>query len=343
MRRLPASSLALLLAACAPLPPERPDARGGDAVQLPADGAAPRGDDGPRRLIDGGPMQPFDASNVPDAVPENAPRSKYGNPSSYEVFGRRYHVMRDARGYQERGVASWYGTKFHGARTSSGERYDMYSMTAAHKTLPLPTWVRVTNLENHRSVVVKVNDRGPFHQNRIIDLSYSAALKLGIVGKGTGLVEVRALGPGASLESSGVPQDQTVATPLPTPRTADTGTPAVTAGLVDAPRSTALGTVPDAAPAPMPQPAAPSAVTAAPHAPQLFLQVGAFAEEKNARALALRLQENGIGISAVVHGNGDAGNLHKVRIGPLATVEDVDAMTAKLVALGLKDPQLVIP
>jgi len=104
--------------------------------------------------------------------------------------------MKDARGYVERGIASWYGTKFHGRRTSSGEIYDMYGMTAAHKTLPLPTYVRVTNLKNGRSVVVKVNDRGPFHDNRLIDLSYTAAKKLGIVATGTGLVEVRAITPG---------------------------------------------------------------------------------------------------------------------------------------------------
>lgn len=144
---------------------------------------------------DGAPRQPVDVSHVPDAVPQVAPRSRYGNPDSYVVRGKRYYVMDSAAGYVERGIASWYGTKFHGRRTSSGEPYDMYAMTAAHKTLPLPTWVRVTNLRNGRSVVVKVNDRGPFHHNRIIDLSYAAAVKLGIQRHGTGLVEVRALDP----------------------------------------------------------------------------------------------------------------------------------------------------
>jgi rare lipoprotein A len=103
--------------------------------------------------------------------------------------------MADSRGYVERGIASWYGTKFHGRRTSSGETYDMYAMTAAHKELPIPTYVRVVNLRNGNAVVVKVNDRGPFHGNRIIDLSYAAAAKLGILGKGTGLVEVQAIDP----------------------------------------------------------------------------------------------------------------------------------------------------
>lgn len=124
------------------------------------------------------------------------PRSKYGNPASYVVFGKRYYVMDSAEGYVEQGIASWYGPKFHGRKTSSGETYDMHGMTAAHKTLPLPTWVRVTNLENGRSIVLKVNDRGPFVHNRLIDLSRTAADRLGIIAKGTGLVEVRALSPG---------------------------------------------------------------------------------------------------------------------------------------------------
>lgn len=146
---------------------------------------------------DSAPTTVPDVSRVPDAVPKVEPRSKYGNPSQYEVFGKNYYVMNSASGYHEKGIASWYGTKFHGRRTSSGEIYDMYAMTAAHKTLPLPTYVEVTNLENGRKVIVKVNDRGPFHDNRLIDLSYSAATKLGIVSKGTGLVEVRAITPGS--------------------------------------------------------------------------------------------------------------------------------------------------
>jgi len=144
---------------------------------------------------DYGPDVPVDVSHVPDAVPQNAPYSKYGNPSSYTVRGKTYHVLKHSDGYREKGLASWYGLKFHGKRTSSGEPYDMYAMTAAHKTLPLPTWVRVTNLDNDRSVVVKVNDRGPFHAGRIIDLSYAAASKLGVLGKGTAPVEVVALRP----------------------------------------------------------------------------------------------------------------------------------------------------
>ena len=146
---------------------------------------------------DAAPREPIDISGIPDAVPRNEPLSRYGNPVSYEVMGHRYYTLKSRNGYIERGIASWYGTKFHGRRTSSGEPYDLYKMTAAHKTLPLPTYARVTNLKNGRSVIVKINDRGPFHSNRIIDLSYAAAAKLGILEYGTGLVEVEAINPSA--------------------------------------------------------------------------------------------------------------------------------------------------
>lgn len=132
--------------------------------------------------------------NVPDAVPVPEPRSAYGNPKSYVVAGKRYHVMDSASGYRSTGNASWYGRKFHGRRTSSGEIYDMYKMTAAHTTLPIPSYVRVTNLDNNKSVVVRVNDRGPFHHDRIIDLSYAAASKLDMLN-GTTRVSVEAISP----------------------------------------------------------------------------------------------------------------------------------------------------
>jgi len=142
----------------------------------------------------------IDLHAIPDAIPRVEVKSRYGNPQSYVVFGKRYEVMDSSSGYKKRGVASWYGSKFHGKRTSSGETYDMYAMTAAHKSLPLPTYVKVTNLSNKKSVVVKVNDRGPFHNDRIIDLSYTAATKLGITSNGTGLVEVVALDPGGNIK-----------------------------------------------------------------------------------------------------------------------------------------------
>jgi rare lipoprotein A len=152
---------------------------------------------------------------VPDAVPRVEPRSRYGNPAFYEVFGKRYYVLSSSVAYVERGVASWYGPGFHQVLTSTREPYDMYAMTAAHKTLPLPAYVRVTNLQNGRSVVVRVNDRGPFVGNRIIDLSYSAAAKLDMLKNGTAMVEVRAIDPSTPLESPTPPTTAAhVATPV---------------------------------------------------------------------------------------------------------------------------------
>ena len=136
---------------------------------------------------------PAAVESAPDAIPRREPRSAHGNPPVYSVLGKRYYVLATADGYLERGVASWYGPTFHGESTSNGEKYDMYAMTAAHKTLPLPTYARVTNLKNGRSVTVRINDRGPFVSNRLIDLSYSAAAKLDMLKEGTTLVEVRAL------------------------------------------------------------------------------------------------------------------------------------------------------
>ncbi|MCW5590159.1 MAG: septal ring lytic transglycosylase RlpA family protein [Legionellales bacterium] len=142
---------------------------------------------------DGPPLGNIDYQSIPNAVPQVLPKSRYGNPDSYVVFGRRYYVLNSAYGYKQRGIASWYGTKFHARRTSSGEPYNMLAMTAASKVLPIPCFAKVTNLENGRQVIVKVNDRGPFKENRIMDLSYVAAKKLGIVGRGTGLVEVETI------------------------------------------------------------------------------------------------------------------------------------------------------
>ena len=153
------------------------------------------------------PSRPPDISNVPDAVPRTEPRSRYGNPPYYEVYGQRYYVMPTGHGHVERGVASWYGEKFHGRRTSSGEPYDMYAMTAAHKTLPLPSYARVTNLSNGRSVVVRINDRGPFVDNRIVDLSYTAAQRLDMIGPGTAFVELEVLA------GDGVPAAVTASAP----------------------------------------------------------------------------------------------------------------------------------
>ncbi|MFP5350058.1 MAG: septal ring lytic transglycosylase RlpA family protein [Gammaproteobacteria bacterium] len=174
MKNVALLSCLLLLAACGSVP------RGGGYYE----------DDGPHD------RPHIDISKIPDAVPKAEPLAATGN-KPYTVFGVGYRPLASARGYRERGVASWYGKKFHGKRTSSGEAYDMYAMTAAHKTLPIPSYVRVRNLQNGRSVVVRVNDRGPFLHNRVIDLSYAAAARLDILATGTGLVEVEAIDVGA--------------------------------------------------------------------------------------------------------------------------------------------------
>ena len=172
--RLLVFSFAVLLAACSSTPP-----RGGGYYK----------DDGP----DANP--PANLASIPDAVPRAEPLHKYAN-RPYEVFGKKYVPLASVQPFSQRGTASWYGKKFHGQKTSSGETYDMYKMTAAHPTLPIPSYVRVTHVGNGKSVVVRVNDRGPFHGGRIIDLSYVAAYKLGYVGAGSAQVQVEAVVPG---------------------------------------------------------------------------------------------------------------------------------------------------
>jgi rare lipoprotein A len=151
------------------------------------------------------PVVQRDPSGIPDAVPRVEPRSRSGNMDAYTVRGRRYFTKDDSTGHVERGIASWYGPGFHGRKTSNGEPYDMNAMTAAHKTLPLPTYARVTNLQNGKTAVVRINDRGPFHGPRVIDLSRAAATKLGVIGTGTAEVEVRALDPTSSDPVAGNP------------------------------------------------------------------------------------------------------------------------------------------
>ncbi len=145
--------------------------------------------------VSGGDSAPenYIRNDTPDAIPANEPLSRYGNMPNYTVRGKTYQVLKNSTGFTQQGIASWYGTKFHGRKTSSGEPYNMYAMTAAHKTLPLPTYVEVTHTGNGRKIILKVNDRGPFHDGRIIDLSYAAARKLGISATGTGPVSIRAI------------------------------------------------------------------------------------------------------------------------------------------------------
>lgn len=200
--------VALTLAGCGshrPRPVQRPTA--GRAPVRSQQGAPRRADafhddirkDQSSRYRDGNDSVPSgpapDLSTLVEPTPHVEPRSAYGNKSPYTVLGHSYRVLPSAKGYVERGIASFYGNKFHGYKTSSLENYDMYQFSAAHKTLPLPSYARVTNLANGKSVIVRINDRGPFHANRLIDLSYAAAVKIGVWPRGTGMVEVRAIDP----------------------------------------------------------------------------------------------------------------------------------------------------
>ncbi len=174
---------------------------------------------------DSGPSRPIDLSSIRDAVPRVEPRSKYGNPDTYVVDGIRYSVRKDNKGFVQTGIASWYGYKFHGRRTSSREPYDMYAMTAAHKTLPLPTYAEVRNLDNNRRVIVRINDRGPFVAGRILDLSYAAANRLGIDKTGTGRIELRTIDPAQPSRLAKPPTLSPQAAPVPAtePKLSETG------------------------------------------------------------------------------------------------------------------------
>ncbi len=189
------------------------------AVGMAACFSAPRLSKRPGATPVPAPLErPPPPDSVPDMVPRNEPRSRNGNPPFYDVLGKRYFVLSSSVGYVERGVASWYGPGFHKVRTSTGEPYDMYAMTAAHKTLPLPAYARVTNLQNGRSIVVRINDRGPFVGNRIIDLSYTAASKLDMLRNGTAMVEVRTIEPAAPAPASSSDSAVGATLTVPVPR-----------------------------------------------------------------------------------------------------------------------------
>ena len=248
---------------------------------------------------DRGPEREINVAHIPDAIPRAEPRSRYGNPDSYAVNGQRYFVKKSSQNYVKRGVASWYGKKFHGHRTSSGETYDMYAMTAAHKTLPLPTYVRVTHLQNGRSVIVKVNDRGPFHDNRLIDLSYAAAKKLGITANGTGVVEVTAIDPFKHRTNKKTFQHKAVHQRIE----------------------------------------AEQAAQADPYS--LYLQVGAFVSRANAEQLLSRLHQQFAALN-INAGFSPEKSLYRVRIGPLKSVAEADALAARISNSGLANPHIVV-
>ncbi len=259
-----------------------------------------------------GPGEYRDVSHVPDAVPRAEPRSRGGNPQTYVVLGKRYNTLHSSQGFTQRGIASWYGTKFHGRRTSNGEVYDMYSMSAAHKRLPIPTYVEVTNLENGKRVVVRVNDRGPFHENRIIDLSYAAASRIGMLRKGTALVEIRAIDP--------------VAPP-----------PAKASRVALAPAAPPATPVPAPLPAPSPRREATAVVS-----PRIFLQAGAFSSSDNAERMRLRLQQGLAQHVRVIPVAVGGDPVHRVQVGPLASVEIADQVTLRMHELGITEPLVVI-
>ena len=255
---------------------------------------------------------PSGSTSIPDLpddpVPRSEPRSRYGNGPVYEVLGQTYRVMDSSSGYRERGVASWYGKKFHGRLTSNREPYDMYAMTAAHKTLPLPTYVKVRNLRNDKTIIVRVNDRGPFVHNRIIDLSYAAAMKLDMVQEGTSLVEVTAI----SFEDP--PGDRPVRIVEPAAAPAEKQSSRTTDRLSAPPVE---------------------------QDHEIFVQVGAFGDRANAERRRSALSAGGIGNAFIFADEAAAPPMYRVRIGPIGGVDDYDALVLRLETLGITDPYLI--
>lgn len=258
---------------------------------------------GANKLKGDGP--PSGSSRIPDlqgeVTPRPEPRSRYGNGPVYEVLGKRYTVMPSSSGYQERGVASWYGKKFHGNLTSNREPYDMYAMTAAHKTLPLPTYARVRNLSNNRSVIVRINDRGPFVHNRIIDLSYAAAIKLDMIKDGTSLVEVTAI----SFDQPTGDKPTRASTPASAPPTRT--------GMSPPPRSDN----------------------------RIYVQVGAFGDRSNAERRLGALSLAGIKGAFIHEEHSSGRVLYRVRIGPVTDVARYDVLVEELEGIGITDPYLI--
>ncbi|HZQ61275.1 MAG TPA: septal ring lytic transglycosylase RlpA family protein [Casimicrobiaceae bacterium] len=291
------SALAAVLAACSSAPPRETPGKSGTGI------AKPRyyQDDGPAESV------PVDLDAVPDAVPRREPLHRFAN-KPYSVFGREYVPATSLRPYHERGVASWYGRKFQGQKTAIGETYDMFAMTAAHPTLPLPSFARVTNPANGRSVIVRVNDRGPFLNDRVIDLSYAAAHRLGIAQRGSGEVEVEAVLLDDPLAS---------AAPALPPVLADRAAP-VAAALAPMPSIPVVETVP-------------VSVTTSGY----VVQLGAFASNPNAQAFAARVanQLPSLGVEAQIR---QVNGLFRVFVGPYAAREDARRVADRLqIELGL--------
>lgn len=290
------------------------------------------------------------------------PPSKSGNPLNYEVFGKRYAILGTSEGYRERGIASWYGDDFHGKRTSSGAPFDMYSISAAHKTLPIPTWVKVTHLANGKSLVLRINDRGPFVGDRVIDLSYAAAKELGMTSKGTGEVLIEAIPPYQTLADAGRrprPAGATGATlvasasPVPTPLPAAAAPlePVSSASVVVAaatpPEPPPVAAPVMAAPAPAAVPARTLAAAtpraASPLPPTnggVFLQIAAFSDRRNAENLRLRVRPQFAQGIYLDDSRGDG--LTRVKMGPFLSPIDAERAIARVDTLGLGHPRMVI-
>ncbi|HEY3698404.1 MAG TPA: septal ring lytic transglycosylase RlpA family protein [Spongiibacteraceae bacterium] len=290
------------------------------ALLLAACGSAP--------TRDGAPPRKLDPAAIKDAVPKREPITNAGNKSPYTVLGQTYVLLPSAQGYRATGIASWYGTKFHGQSTSNGDSYDLYGMTAAHKTLPIPTYVLVTNLENNKQAIVRVNDRGPFISNRLIDLSYAAAVKLGYADKGIAFVEV------AAIDVDNWP-----------PRAMPANPPAVIPPLApasSAPQSQTVSPAPAAGSATAASPAMPETV-ASPTAndSSFYVQAGAFGERQTAEALRSRLaaaQRNPVSVQPTT----TAPILYRVRIGPLSNRADAEQLRAQLMANHVSEAARVI-
>lgn len=295
--------LAALVSGCASQAPQRAGGEVGASSSAPA---APAAASGERYAMTGDayPVAPPDVTTVPDAEPRLEQPSRAGNRSTYEVWGETYHVLPDARGYERQGTASWYGEKFHGYATSNGEIYDMYKMSAAHRSLPLPTFARITSLNNGRSVIVRVNDRGPFHSDREIDLSYAAAARLGILDNGTGPVRVEAIDPAQWLAERGRGGGTTAS-------------PAAPAAPVMA-SSAAAPSSPAARPAAPVQAAASRASEAS---DAIYLQIAALGSAEGAQQLQQRLA------GELPHGvrvKSDA-DVHRVQVGPVNPGQETQA------------------
>jgi rare lipoprotein A len=261
---------------------------------------------------------PAEIAAIPDAVPQFETRSEFGNPDSYEVYGKKYVVLDDATGFRERGRASWYGKKFHGKKTSSGEPYDMFSMTGAHKTLPIPCYARITNLDTGHSVIIKINDRGPFHDGRIVDVSYAAAVKLDMLGHGSIPVQLEVVTP------VGRPSPSMLAAAAPS--TAGTAMPQMSAepGSSTAPMPVTTA----AATAAVPQPANPAGVVR-------FLQAGLFTDPVNAAGLRDRLGGLGITNTILRSEERNGGYAYRVLIGPFGDAAALESTRSRMLAANL--------